>query len=621
MGGRICGSWPLLVIIFESMETPITLFPNVSEFQLDSVERDEVHRALTFVVTSTARGASCPECGQLSHRYHSRYWRTVADLPWAEYTVQVRVALRKWHCRAPDCRRRVFCERLPRVTRPRWRRTIRLVARQHQLAVALGGAPGARLSASLGCPVSRNTLLRLLRRTPGPAPPTPRVLGVDDWAYRKGQRYGTVLIDVERRTPIALLPDREAPTLSQWLQTHPGIAVICRDRAGAYADGARSGAPDAVQVADRFHLLRNVADAVQLVFAQHRKMFKTVTAGPLMSVATQVIPSTGEVPVKQEETTLPSSVPPTAEVPPISSQPRAERYKHVCQLAQQGWPFTAIAKAVGLHRKTVSLYVRGVFSPRRPSRSILDPYKPYLLARWNAGYWTGTQLWQEIQQQGYRGKRTTVLCYIGRLRQAAGVAPRTRIPQLTAPPVVDPSVGALTPRQAAWLVFRHPEKSTESDASLLHRLSQLAPALAEAIALGQAFARLLRSRCAEHLEEWLTQAAQSALAPFQRLAKSFRRDLDAIRAGVTLPWSTGPVEGHINRLKLVKRQMFGRAKLDLLASRFLARPQPLPQQKIHCTEMKPLPQQAVMNQMSDQVTELHPLATLTLKHEDHQKWP
>jgi len=149
------------------METPIALFPKGSEFQLTSVERDDVHGALTLVVTSTATAAACPECGQPSRRYHSRYWRTVADLPWAEYTVQVRVALRKWHCRTPVCRRRVFCERLPLVTHPRWRRTERLAARQQQLAVALGGAAGARLSGSLGCPVSRNTLLRLLRRTPG----------------------------------------------------------------------------------------------------------------------------------------------------------------------------------------------------------------------------------------------------------------------------------------------------------------------------------------------------------------------------------------------------------------------------------------------------------------------
>jgi transposase len=429
-----------------------------------------------------------------------------------------------------------------------------------------------------------------------------------------------VLIDLERRSPIALLPDREASTLSQWLQTHPGVELICRDRAGAYAEGARSGAPGAVQVADRFHLLRNVAAAVQLVFEQHRKVLKTVTVLPFAPVASVEAPGAGEGSVGQERTPLPVSVPVAGEGAPPPSQPRSERYEQVCQLAEQGWPFTAIATAVGLHRKTVSLYVRGAFSPRRPSRSILDPYKPYLLARWNAGYWTGTQLWQEIQQQGYQGKRTTVLRYIGRLRQVAGVAPRTRTPQLTGP-VTDPSVGALTPRQATWLVFRHPEKSTDSDSSLLCRLGQLTPAVAEAIALGQTFAHLLRSRGAERLEEWLTQAAGSSLRPFQQLAKSFRRDAAAIKAGLTVPWSTGPVEGHINRLKMVKRQMFGRAKLDLLASRFLAAPLPPHHKEIRCKEIKTLTQNPVMTQPHCPVTGLHPMATPEFKNEYHQKWP
>jgi transposase len=602
------------------METPLILFPKGSEFQLNSVERDDSHGAVALVVTSTAPAASCPECGQLSHRYHSRYWRTVADLPWAEYTVRRRVGLRKWQCRTTECRRRVFCERLSMVTRPRWRRAVRLALRHYPLAVALGGAAGARLSASLGCPASRTTLLRLLRRTAGPAPPPPRVLGVDEWAYRKGQRYGTVLIDVERRTPIALLPDREAPTLSHWLQTHPGIEVICRDRAGAYAEGARSGAPEAVQVADRFHLLRNVAEAVQLVFDQHRKVLKTLTTVPPAPVAALDAPPPKEDSVKQKVTPLPGPVSTPVAVAPSLSPSRSERDEQGCRLAQHGWPFTAIAKAVGLHRKTVSLYVRGVFSHRRPSRSILDPYKPYLLARWNAGYWTGTQLWQEIHQQEYRGKRTTALRSIGRLRQAAGVAPRTRTPQLTAPTVIAPTGGTLTPRQATWLVFRYPDKRTESDVSVLQRLSQLSPALAEAIALGQAFAQRLRSRCAERLGEWLTQAAQSPLPPFHRVAKSFRRALDALTAGLTLPGSTGPVEGHINRVKLVKRQMFGRAKLDLLASRFLALPLPLSHQRIRCHQRKPLTQPSVRDQPSCPTTELYPIDAAALHSGDHQKW-
>ena len=204
--------------------------------------------------------------------------------------------------------------------------------------------------------------------------------------------------------------------MSQWLQAHPGVAVICRDRAGAYAEGARSGAPDAVQVADRFHLLRNVADAVQLVFAQHRKALKTVITVPPTSMASVETPGTGEVARKQEMLTLPISVPTAAEVAPPPSQPRSERYEQVCRLAEQGWPFTAIAKAVGLHRKTVSLYVRGRF-PLGGPRAVFSIRTSLISLLAGTRAIGRNALWQEIQQQGYRGKRTTVLRYIGQLRK------------------------------------------------------------------------------------------------------------------------------------------------------------------------------------------------------------
>jgi transposase len=395
-------------------------------------------------------------------------------------------------------------------------------------------------------------------------------LGVDDWAQCKHHRYGSVLVDLERRRLIAVLPDREAGTLAQWLQAHPGIEIVSRDRAGAYADGARTGAPAAIQVADRFHLVRNLAEGLQQVFEQHRGSLKTLTALPPLPVPLPEPPAEQEAPTGKEAPATPVPLTAAAEPARLRQQHRQERYEQVCHLAQQGWPFTAIAKEVGLHRKTVSLYVRaGTFPERVRPPSVLDPYKPYLLARWNAGCWTGTQLWQEIRQQGYRGKRTTALRYIGRLRQAAGVAPRTRTPQPT-PPVTDPTVGTLTPRKAAWLVLRRPENLTDEDRAVVAQLEQLTPALTEAIGLAQEFTHHLRARRPEFLADWIARAAGSSLSAVRQLAKSFRRDAAAITAGLSLPWSTGPVEGHINRLKMVKRQMFGRAKVDLLASRLLS---------------------------------------------------
>jgi transposase len=256
---------------------------------------------------------------------------------------------------------------------------------------------------------------------------------------------------------------------------------------------------------------------------------------------------------------------------------RRLRYEQVCHLAQQGWTFQAIARQVGLHRKTVAQYVRA-----RPP-SVLDPYKSYLLARWNRGCRTGMRLYEEMQRQGYRGGRSTVLGYLTQLRKAQGLAPRTRTMQ-PAPPVTDPTVQHLTPRQATWLVLRQPAHLTVEDQALLDRLPQAHPAFAQAMALAQGFAQLLRARQPEQLDAWLQQAATSAFAAFRRVAKSLQRDYAAVKAGVTLPWSIGPVEGHINRLKMLKRYMFGRARLDLLSRRFVLTPRQGPAQTVDARE-------------------------------------
>jgi transposase len=504
----------------------------------------------------------CPLCHVAARRLHSRYERTLADLPWAGWTVRLELGVRKLFCDNPDCGRRIFTERLPGVVAPWARRTLRLGKRLTTVAVALGGSAGARLSRDLGIPASRNTLLRLIRAAPLPVCPTPTVLGVDDWAFRKGHTYGTVLIDLERRQRVTLLPDREADTLATWLEEHPGVEIVARDRAGAYAEGARRGAPRAEQVADRFHLVQNLAAVLETVFTTHVADLRTVEQATLdadLGPAVRPGPSHREAPkqAKADE----------------RRERRLAKYQQVWILHRDGWTGEAIARHLGLSRRTVVRYLRHETFPERrersdAGRSRLDHWKPIVLERWNAGCRNSRRLFHEIQRQGYRGSYPTLARYTQRLRQAQEGAVRKRGSR-SLPPVADPHRQPLTPRTAAWLVLRHADHRDATDAEQLSRLRTQHAALTEAIILAEEFVALIREGQAERFDPWLAQARDSALPAFRNFARKIDSDYDAVRGAVTSPWSTGQVEGQINRLKMIKRQMFGRAGFDLLNRRFI----------------------------------------------------
>jgi transposase len=542
--------------------------PDALPLHLDSWQLDHTATLLTLHVTSTQRGVPCPVCAVFTHRIHSGYTRLLADLPWGAARVRWQLHVRKFFCGNPQCPRRIFTERLPGVAAPWARRTQRLAAWLIAIGLALGGAAGTRLSRRLGLMVSRHTLLRVVRHLPLSCDNTPQVLGVDDFAFRKRQTYGTVLIDLECRRPVALLPDREAKTVALWLQAHPGVGVITRDRSRAYADGARQGAPDAIQVADRFHLLQNLAEALDQVFHAHSQALAAVN---------RVL---HQAPVARPDDTVAVLVPPPLRsrvVQELAHQRQARRlalHQQIWGFHQQGWPGWAIAQQLGIGQNTVYRDLRTATLPERKrradrGRSILTPYHPYLLERWNTGHRDALRLFRELQQRGYAGSYPTVARYAQRLRQAQGQARQHRRPRQPLPVVAEPSARQLTARRATWLVLRRPERQDDDEAAQLAQLKAQHPEVATAIALAQDFVQLVREREPDHLDPWLARAAESPLMPLQRFAKGLCDDYDAVKAGVTLPWSTGPVEGHINRLKMLKRQMFGRANLDLLQRRFL----------------------------------------------------
>jgi len=547
------------------------LLPDATVLRLAACEIDDTAAQITLRVQATQTRAPCPLCATPARRIHSDYRRTLADLPWAQYRVCLQLRVRKWFCGNRRCRRRIFTERLPTVAAPWARRTLRLAQRLIALGMALGGKAGAQLGHAWDVVVSRNTLLRVLRQQPAPSFPTPKVLGVDDFALRKRQTYGTVLIDLERHHPVALLPDRTAETVAQWLRAHPGVQVIARDRSTAYADGARQGAPAATQVADRFHLFQNLREALDQVFSTYSQALDAVN----VLVHQQPVPlpdGAMAVPVPPQDISLP------AQQRAAERQARRQAlHTQVWALHRQGWTAPAIAQHVGMGLRTVQRDLQSATFAGRKRRSdhgesVLNPYKPYLLERWNAGCYNAMRLFRDLRQRGYGGGYGVVAAYARRLRQAQGLPLGHRRARRPLPAVAEPACQPLTPRRATWLVLRRATKRTAGEAQQLAQLREQQAEVTEAIDLAQEFTQLVRQRQPASLDPWLQRASTSTVEALRRFAAGLYEDYAAVKAGGTLPWSTGPVEGHINRLKMLKRQMFGRARLDLLGRRFVRAP-------------------------------------------------
>ncbi|WP_041234109.1 ISL3 family transposase [Cylindrospermum stagnale] len=544
------------------------LLPDSTNLKLESWIVDETKTQIKLIVSVIKPVVNCPVCNQPTHKIHSRYERKLADLPLSDYSISLQLRVRKFFCINTLCKRRIFTERLTNLTVPWARRTLRLAQRLSAIGLANGGAAGVRLSEQLGLKVSRNTLLKLVRSIPLPLIVTPHTLGVDDFCFRKCKTYGTALIDLENSRPIALLKDAKAETLAEWLKAHPGVKVVSRDRSKVYESGIRQGSPEAIHVADRFHLLQNLAETLNQVFATHHQTLKAVDEAYNLSSVTQ---TDGSVVVRVPR---PSR---QQQALQLVEQRRARRvaiHQQVWDLHHQGWSAKAIARQVGIGVTSVFRYLRSPTLPettgrRSRGRSILVPYQEYILRRWNEGCHEGLILFKEIQQQGYKGSYDTVARYTRCIRTAQGIKPRKRHLVKSLPKVTQPKKLCLTPRRAVWLVLRKPESQQPEDKELMALLIAQHPDLAEAIKLAQGFAQIVRQRLPEQLQQWLTVADSSNLRAFRRFAKRLREDYDAVKAGVTMSVSNGPVEGHINRLKMLKRQMYGRAKIDLLERRFL----------------------------------------------------
>ncbi len=506
---------------------------------------------VTIVAQPQSATATCPDCGTISRRIHSYYERLLGDLPWQGRPALLRVQARRFRCLDPFCPRQTFAERLPGVAPLAARRTERLGSLQGCLGLALGGEAGQRLAERLAMPVSADTLLRMARQAgnDNEPPPTPRVLAVDDWAWRRGRRYGTILVDLERNAVVDLLPDRQAETLAGWLRRHPGVEVVARDRAGAYADGVRQGAPDAVQAADRWHLLRNLGDAVRAVVDRQHAVVRRVAkqVGEQRPMLTAAMPA-------------PDNVKPTAAArrSQASFAQRQARYEETARLHAAGVSISRIAAQLGADRKTIRVWLQagGPSLWRKPPRvGVLAPYLGRLEQRWAEGCRNAALLWRELVGLGFAGRYGTVRSWAGQRRKAD-------------PEVTTGMASGQPPssRRLARMLMTDTDTLPEAEQAFISALLAQAPELANGIAIAKRLNLLLRRKSQESLAAVLADAAGTPLAEF---AASLRHDLAAVQAALDLPWTTSPAEGQINRLKMLKRTMYGRAGFPLLRARVL----------------------------------------------------
>lgn len=519
---------------------------------------------------TTSRNTECPVCHHLSGRIHSRYQRTIADLPWAGMAVKLLVQVRRFTCDNPTCERKLFCERLGCEVTAYARRTMRMTQHLYHLAMKLGGEAGTEIVSLLQMSVSASTLLRLMRRIKPVIAETPRVLGVDDWAKRKGQSYGTILVDLEKRQVVDLLPERSSEVLSEWLQTHPGVEIIVRDRAAEYKEGATQGAPAAIQVADRFHLLQNLTDMLRRICDRHPKQ--------LRQAAKQATESLNQEPSQPEfallpalEETVSSSQPnEVADDSPSQTQDATEtwgelRFAEVKALQRQGLSQRAVAEQLKIHRQTVKKYWVLDACPQRQSGnqsvSSVTPYLAYVQQRWQEGCQNCQQLFEEIQKKGFTGS------YMSVWRAVAKAIKEGRF-QLTPKPTVV-VVPAFSARKAAWLLTCQPDELDPFEKMLRQTLCQLCEEVNTAAEMALGFSKMVKERLADSFDDWLMQSERSSVGELKRFAVNLRRDYAAVKAALTEIWSNGQTEGQVHRLKLVKRQMYGRAKFDLLRLRVL----------------------------------------------------
>jgi transposase len=461
------------------------------------------------------------------------------------------IQARRFRCPNPACPRKTFREDLSVLADRYQRRTQAATQLLCSVAAIAGGQAGARLAAQMQLPTCRSTLLRCLVRHTSCPEGIPQVGGVDDFAWTKRRRYGTILVDLETHRLLALFADCEEETVASWFRQHPSVQIVTRDRSPTFAEAIRRGAPHALHIADRFHLHMNAMTCLETLLTKEQATILRVVAG-LRADHRKAHPAPPPQPLAPERQ---------------RSERRARRYaryEQVIQLKAQGWSQRAIAQETGLHPRTVAIYLKAGQFPERaphPSRGrVIEPYLDYLRQRWEQGEHNGRLLFEEIQAQGYPAGLTEVYIALQPWRTHGPTASLARVKEVQQYP-------SYSPKQTLWLLFK--EKRTAGEQRFVHSLLERSAAIARAYKSVRRFRQILTERDETALQPWAGEAEASEIPELKRFVQRLRLDWEAVENALLFASSQGQVEGQVNRLKVFKRQGYGRASPALLQARLM----------------------------------------------------
>lgn len=526
------------------------------------IEQAEVEANTVWVrARSTARTGCCPNCEVVSSTSHGWHQRLPQELPSVGKTVRLMLIVRRFRCLNPMCAQKTFVERFAEWLPPYARRTTALTEVIRRVGFESGGESGARVLDYIQVVASADTVLRVIRLaalSPRDAYPL-RQIGIDDWAIKKGRTYGTIIVDLEQHQVVDVLPDRTAETVAQWLQAHPSIEVITRDRSTDYINGIQAGAPTALQVADRWHLLLNLSQMVERFLGTIHNQLRAV---PMSDEYRQAL---------QEQRAAFRRTQAERRLSQLSRDRRVARYEQVQQWRREGYNITQIARILNCKWETARDYFDAPQFPERQQRSlrhsIIDPLLPYLEKRHAEGCENASQLWREIQKLGYAGSNKPVLRWMQQRRtKPAASTPLVYRETTSAEHKTTPSLPSA--KQLAWVIVKDPAQLANTEHLTLAHIQQVTT-VATVYYLAQQFVVMIKQRQVERLDHWLTACATSGITQLQSFARGIQQDYAAIHAALATSWSNGQTEGQVNRLKFIKRQMYGRARFDLLRLRVL----------------------------------------------------